>query len=205
MFSPGTIASRARSTQAATCTFSSSTTVVTFRPLSPASAILRAASISVGAYCGLARIRNSSFPALTSRSQMSSASCGSTVGMVTSILSSPSGRIMISLVPDGFTRRTKAGMIFAALGRSFPISELSSSPNASRLRDPTMLIPPRRSTPNLGGHFDQIIRLATNKAINTIAIRPLYSESFKPLVIWLARNQPSAMAAIKSRKTNQPV
>ncbi len=173
----------------------------TFLPRPPSAAIALAISTSEGKSSELARIRNSSFPALTKRFQMSSASCGSTEGIVTSILSSPSGRIMISLVPDGLTRWINAGMISLALGGD-PL--LFSSRKASRLSDPIMLIPPRRSTPSFGGHLAQSMSEPTNSAIKTIVIRPLYSGTLSPLVIDLARKMPKATAAIKSRNTNQP-
>ena len=80
----------------------------------------------------------------------------------------------------------------------------SSSFQASRLSEPMMLIPPRRSTPSFGAHLAQIIKLATNKEIVTIVIRPLYSDSFKPLLMNFAKNQPATTVAISSKKTHWP-
>jgi len=68
-----------------------------------------------------------------------------------------------------------------------------------------MLIPPRRSTPSLGGHFAQIINEATSTAINTIDILPWYSATFSPEEMYFAAKKPKTTAAISNRKTKNPV
>ena len=163
---------------------------------SPRSARIRAVCTSSEWSCPFAKIRNSSRPTLTKLPQVSFACSKSTVGIVTSILSLPSGRIMISSVPDGFTRFIRTAMILSA------VASLSLS---FRFKEPIMLIPPLKSTPNFGGHFEKIINSATRILTATTAARPEYSDTLRELVTKRAKKIPPATAAISSMNKNAPL
>ena len=148
-------------------------------------------------------MRNWSFPVFTRRSQISSASARLSVGMVTSILSSPSGRIMISRVPDGSTRLSRFGTMSLAVVDWLP--KLTSSDwMASRFSEPTMFTPPERSTPNLGGHLVPTNNAATRMQPKISDNLPAYSGIRNEEEIVLARKIASAKQAGNKISMNEP-